>query len=426
MSGNKRILILGAGFGGVATALKLARSGARNVSVTLISDKPHHEFTPGTYRIVTGTSPKKVCIPLSDIFSKSSVQTVCDSVTKIDIKGGQVACSSGAVHEYDVLVLALGTDTAYFDIPGLREFSYGFKTIPEAVALRRHIERLYADCHKLQPETETALQKDGGERALCLLHFVIVGAGPSGVEIAGELAACAQEFAGRYRVDRSLITIDLLESAAHILPSFPEKVAERISARLRSLGVNIFVNRALLAEEVEGIKVRGMTMKTETVIWTAGLIPNRLYRETEGLSLEKNGRVKVDTYLRAAGTENIFIAGDGAETPFAGMAQTAIVDGRSIGQNIARLVRNMPLKSYIPQKNHLALPVGAYWAATLFGPLSFYGISGWILRKTADIRYYLSILPLQTAVSTLFGKTPSMCAVCDPLSKPASSGLSRS
>ena len=427
MSAERRVLILGGGFGGVRTALSLTHSGAEHVSITLISDKPHHEFTPGTYRIVTGASPKEVCIPLRDIFSKSSVQTVCDSVTKIDIRGQRVTCASGTIHEFDILVLALGTDTAYFDIPGLKEFSHGFKTIAEASALRRHIENLYKDCNKLPSRTPP--EKDLTEKALCLLHFVIVGAGASGVQVAGELASCVREFAGRYQVDRSLVTIDLLEAAPRILPSLPEKVAEKIAGRLRSLGINIFVNRALLSEEFESIKVRGMSMKTETVIWTAGLTPNHLYRKTEGLVLEKSGRVQVDTYLRAAGTENIFIAGDGAETPFSGTAQTAIMDGRLIGQNIARLVKNAPLQPYVPKKPRYSLPVGTYWAATLLQSLSFYGVFGWILRKGADIRYYFSILPVKKAFALLFSsvfrRTPSVCAVCDTLPKSAPSRMPR-
>lgn len=400
---QKKVLIVGAGFGGIAAALVFKKHKLPDFKVTLVSDKPHFEYQPGLYRVVTGRSPMGACIPVREILSGKEVEFTVDTIVDVDLDAKIAYGSSGSRYSFDYLLLAVGSETSYFDIPGLKEFSYGFKSIQEALRLKDHLHKSFKAC---------ALVQDDKDEDLCRAHFIIVGAGASGVEIAGELASYGKELAREHGIDPALITIDLIEAAARILPMLPGKVSQKIEKRLRTLGVNVFTNRALIKEEVGGIQLKGMTMKSETIIWTAGVKPNSLYQKIKGLSFDKKGKAVVDEYLQPKGLKNIFIFGDGASTEFSGMAQTAIREGKLAADNILRSARGARARSYVPRKPYHSLPVGSGWAATIAGPMTFYGRLGWFLRKAADLRFFFSILPWSKAWG-VFGGAKTLCGACE-------------
>ncbi len=410
MIDRKRILIIGGGFGGIATALALVRHGLLagrqvppDIKITLVSDKPHFEYFPALYRVVTGKSPLEVCIPLTEIFSGSQVECIVDKITKVVPDEKVAHGASGSRYAFEYLVLALGSETSYFDIPGLQKFSFGFKSITEALRLKRHFHELFSAYKAVSPESRA----DG----LPLLHFVIVGAGASGVELAGELSLYAKRLAKEHGVPESAVEIDLIEAAPMILPAFSSSVALRVADRLRILGVNIFTNRSMVKEETEVIVMRGMEMKADTVIWTAGVKPNEIYKKIKEFSFDKKGKVMVDGYLRATGFPHVFVIGDGASTLYAGMAQTAIHDGTSVAENIKRLVAGEELHAYHPKKPFYSFPVGPGWAATTMGSFSFYGRIGWLMRRLADLRYFFSILPFTKAIAA-FRSGDTLCETC--------------
>ncbi|MEK7498564.1 MAG: FAD-dependent oxidoreductase, partial [Patescibacteria group bacterium] len=174
---QKKIVIVGGGFGGVETALSLLRKNLVNVKITLISSNPHFEYTPALYRVVAGVSPLEVCIPLKDIFEGKNIEVVRDTIVNVDTQGKAIKGVSGSVYTFDYCVLALGGEIAYFDIPGLKEFSFGFKSIHQALRLKRHLHEIFDSC------------KEGtSEEKVCACHVLVVGAGATGVELAGELA----------------------------------------------------------------------------------------------------------------------------------------------------------------------------------------------------------------------------------------------
>lgn len=401
-SKEKRVVIVGGGFGGVATALRLAKKNNQDTKIILVSNKRHFEYTPALHRVVTGRSPLQVCIPMSEILGKMNIEFVEDSIIEVDIGGQVVVGESGTRYQYDYLVLSLGSQTAYFDISGLKKFSFGFKSICEALRLNTHIHSVFKECVKEECTEEEKLR---------LLHFVIVGAGATGTELAGDLSQYTRELARVHGVDPSFITIDLFDGAPRILPTFPENVAKRVSRRLRRLGVHFFPHRLMAEAEAEEATLRGMNTQTETIIWTAGVKPNQLYSRVRGLSLDKDGRVRVDPYLRARGSSNVFVVGDGAQTKYNGMAQTALDNGKAAADNINLLLNSREPKEYKPKKPYLSLPVGRGWAATMLGFMNLYGRAGWILRRAADLRYFLSILPFSKAI-TAFRKGGVISKVC--------------
>lgn len=391
----KKIIIVGGGFGGVQCALDLAKKKIPNAKIILISNKNYFEYTASLYRVVTGRSPMGAGVPLRDIFQNKNVEVLTDTITKVDLKEKGLEGISGSNYSFDFLVLALGGQTAYFNIPGLKELSLGFKTINESLRLKKHLHGLFAESS--------------------LIHIVVVGGGASGTEIAGELAAYTKKLAKKHKISPSLITIDLIEAASRLVPSFPEDFSERVKKRLHNLGVNIFLNRALVKEEIGEISLKDMEMRTKTVIWTAGIRADHLYSEIQGFILDKNGRVEVDEFLQAKGFWNIFVIGDAAITPYCGMAQTAVREGSHAAEVITSKIAGRKLPLYQPKKPSYALPVGSGWAAVLLGRIKIYGRIGWWLRRLADFHYFLSILPLRKAFSVfLSGRNLcESCSICE-------------
>lgn len=402
---QEQVLIVGGGFGGLAVAQALARHRVAGRQITLISNKPHFEYHSALYRVVTGHSALEVCIPLSEVLAGLEVNFVLDEIVSFDGRQKFAAGSSGRRYTFDYGVLALGSVTSYFNIPGLEKFSFGFKSTTEALKLKRHLHEAFAA--GISPSAAP-------EKKVCLLHLVMVGAGPSGVELAGELATYARALAQHHQVDPGLVTIDLLEAAPRILPSFAPAISAIATRRLRALGVNIFTNRTLVKEEVEQITLREMTMKAETVIWTAGVATNTLYQQIPDLTFDPKGRVMVTEHLEAVALPGVFVIGDAAANPYGGLAQTAINQGRFVAEHLNRLLTGKTPRAYVPKKPSYALPIGGRWALALVGPFRFTGRFGWWLRRFADLRYFLSILPFSKAL-TVFRNDKRLvesCPIC--------------
>ncbi len=397
------IVVVGGGFGGVATALDLARRSRRGqYEIILISDKPHFEYTPTLYRVVTGGSALEVCVPLAKIFAGTNVRLIEAKVTGIDLAHRTISCAGGYGTAFDRLVLALGSETAYFNIPGLAELSYGFKSTYEALILKKHLEGVMS----------VVATASAQEEKVALAHVAIVGAGASGTELAAELAIYLQDLARRHGIDAGLVTIDLFEGAPRVVPLVAPEISARIKSRLHALGVNVFLNRTLLKEEIDGVYLKDMQMKAKTVIWTAGVKPHHLLASVAGLSFDKRGKVIVNESLQVPGCEQVYVVGDGASTEFSGMAQTAIAGG----QYVARKILGQAPGPFKPRQPVYAIPVGPGWAAVALGPVHLYGRLGWWLRRFADWRYLLSILSWADAWRAFRAgrRLATHCSICGP------------
>lgn len=384
---ERRIVIVGGGFAGVKTALELSKKNLINTKITLISDRGNFEYHGALYRLVTGGSPMEVCIPIRNILNKGKVDFVTDSVVKIQEESQEVIGSSGSTYKYDTLVLGLGSETNYFGVPGLREYSHGMKTVSDALRLKKHINSSLEECATL---------KDKGRR-LCASKFVVVGGGATGVELAAELIVYARKKAREYSVNSSLVSVSIIEAAPRLLPAMSEDVSIRVERQVRSLGINVHLNRSVLKEELTGVAMRDMELKSSTVIWTAGVAAHHLNKDLSGATFDKQGRVHVDKSCIALGYDNVFVIGDGAATQYSGMAQTALEHAKIATRAIVLDKDNTGVRHVIDPKPIWAIPVGGKWSATVFGPLTFYGYSGWILRRLADLVVFVSFLPVKKA-----------------------------
>lgn len=378
----KRILIIGGGFGGIRTALDLAKRNIPNTEILLVSDKHHFEYTPTLYKLATGRSPLEMCIPLGEIFHDGKVRFVIDTITSGSTQDGVLLGESGSRYKYDYLVLALGAETTYFGIPGVAEHSYSIKSVSEALRLKRHMHDLFY--------SHSGLSKGA---LMAQFQFVIVGGGPSGVELAGELRHYARGLANTHGIPQSLVTIDILQAAPRLLPTMSEEVSRRALTQLDDLGVNVILNRAVTGQNEFGVQMKDIELNAKTIVWTAGVRPSHVYLTIEGLALEKTGRITVNENLRAIGTENVFVIGDSAATPFAGTAQTAIRDGAYVARVIEAIEKEKSFPTYAPSKTPYVVPIGPNWAIFTYGDITLSGRVFFWLRELIDLKFFLSILP---------------------------------
>lgn len=403
MINKHKVLIIGGGFGGVKTAQTLAKKERGAVDVQLVDPKTYMEYHAASYRLVTGRSPMEVCLPYRDLFKGLHVEVDTDSIEHVDIAQKVARGTSGTEYHFDSLILALGAKPDTYGIPGVSEFAFNVQSSMNALKLKRQLHELF---EKAFSRKKVAV--------IPRLQFVIVGGGATGVELSGEIAHYARQIARTHGVDPALITVDLIEAGPSILCAFPQKLREKITKRLQTLGVNIFLNRTITKEDTEGVHLTDADIRTKTVIWTAGMRGADLISKINGVHTDKKGRAIVDQYMQAQGIETVFVIGDSASTKYAGMAQTALSDAVYVAHKIIARLQNKRTQEYKQPSPSYAVPVGPQWAGVIYHGMTFSGRIGWILRRVADLRAFLALLPLKKALRAfLAGHTCiESCPVC--------------
>lgn len=387
---DAHVVIVGGGFGGVHTALKLANK--KGVYVRLVTPETYFEYHAALYRSATGRSPMEVAIPLNEFFGfAKNVEVVRDKVESIS-RDGMVVGESGSVYRYDQLVLATGNVANYFGIPGLQQYSYGAKTIQEALRFKRHLHE-----QLLEQEAEHA--------------YVVVGGGATGVELAAELVSYLKRIRRKHGIGRGF-TVYLIEANARVLPILPESISQSVQRQLERAGVKLVLGTAVQAETADNIELPTGNIRSHTVVWTAGLANNPLLTESSLFKLGPGGKAEVDDHLEAL--PGIYIVGDGAATEFSGMAQTALHNAAFVAKDILHKLDGKPRSAYKPKRPVYAIPVGPRWSAIRWGSIEVYGRAGWMLRRLADLRLFLTFLPLHKALRLWrFGfADDEVCDVC--------------
>jgi NADH dehydrogenase len=358
---KKQVLILGGGFAGVKAALEL--SGDDRFSITLLTDQQSFRYYPTLYHTATGGKRAGSQVRLSDIFDGKGLTVVIAKAKTLDRKAKTVAIEDGEQYPYDYLVIGLGVVTNYFSIPGLEEFSYSIKSTEDALAFKKHLHAQLTDDKK--PD----------------LNYLIVGGGPTGIELAGALPAYLKHLMKAHGVQKRTVHVRLIEAAPRLLPRMPKSTSRWVKWRLRRLGVKVHLGKVVQGQTAESLLVNGKPIKSHTVVWTAG-VTNHPFFSTNNFVLMPRGKVATDIYLQAE--ENIFVLGDNANTPYSGMAQTAIHDGAFVGRNLRRLARGKTMKPYKPRVPTSVIPVGRRWAVVNYRKLQVHGLLGWLLRSAAD------------------------------------------
>lgn len=393
MKTNKqKIVVVGGGFGGAKTALNLSKD--RRFDVTLISENPNFRYYPSLYHTATGGSSDVSVIPLKELLDEKRIKIVNKTAESVDRARKILKTSDAEEYEYDFLILATGVVTNYFNIPGLEKLSYGIKSLKDAEELKNHLHKQIID--KRKPD----------------INYIVVGGGPSGIELAGVLGDYIKYICNKHGIKARKLHIDLVEAAPRLVPRMPKDVSRKLAKRLRKKGVKLYLNAKVEGQTADGLTVNGKPIRSHTVVWTAGTANNPFFTN-QNFQVSSNRKVRVDQYLQAE--PGIFVIGDNADTPYSGMAQTAIYDADYVSEALREIVINhRSPKPYKAKQPIYVVPAGPNWAAVLWGKVRLYGRLGWAMRRAADFLGYSDYEPVFKATKrwlTEFERE-DMCEVC--------------
>jgi NADH:ubiquinone reductase (H+-translocating) len=379
-----RVVIVGGGFGGLRAAKALRNAP---VQVTVIDRSNHHLFQPLLYQVATAAlSPADISAPIRGILSRqANANVILAEVTGIDLQEQCVLMHDKEV-PFDYLILAAGARHSYFGHDEWEPYAPGLKSITDATAIRRKILLAFEAA-----EVETDLEK---RRAL--MTFVLVGAGPTGVEMAGAIAELAHKaLAKDFRnIDPISARIVLVEALPRILGGFPESLARKAQKALNRLGVEVRTNAPVEAIEAGGVVIGGKYLAAQTVIWTAGVAASQAGKWL-GAETDRAGRVKVLPDLSIPGHPHVFVIGDTAVAmqngkPLPGMAPVAMQEGHYVGSVIASSVAgkqtNTPFHYF--NKGNVAT-VGRSFGIVEIGKIRIAGFIAWVMWLAIHIFYLI-------------------------------------
>ncbi len=390
MAEQHRVVIIGGGFGGLGAAQSLRRAP---VQITLIDRCNYHLFQPLLYQVATGSlSPANIAAPLRTVLKRQkNVQVLLAEAVHIDPTNRRLILSDGAV-EYDTLVVATGASHQYFGHADWENFAPGLKTIEDATAMRRRILLAF----------EAAERERDPEKVRAWLTFVIVGAGPTGVELAGALGEIAHDTLLRdfRRINPSEARILLVEGTDRVLPPYPPKLSAAASKMLARLGVTVRTGAVVTGIQEGCVTIkegdRVETIPARTILWAAGVLGSPLGRvlsQEAGAALDKSGRVVVEPDLTIPGHPEIFVIGDLASfshqtgKPLPGVAQPAIQEGRYVAREIERRLRGEKTEAFrYRDKGNLAV-IGRAAAVADLNWLRLSGFPAWLIWIFVHLLY---------------------------------------
>jgi NADH dehydrogenase len=372
-------VIVGGGFAGIAAAHTLRHA---DVEIVLIDRRNHHIFQPLLYQVATAVlSPAEIAAPIRQIEVKQrNVTVLLGEVTGIDVASRTIEASSpgAGVHKiaFDYLVVATGMRPSYFGHDEFARYAPGLKSLNDAETIRAKILGAFELAAATEDEAERARQ----------MTFVLVGAGPTGVELAGSLAHLVKvTLRGNFRrIDPSKSDIILLDAGKRVLPTFAESVSRKVAQRLEKLGVKVVTDVKVETVDNQGVIAGGSRIPSATVLWTAGVAASPIPRML-GTKTDRAGRALVDPFLRVLDAPGVFVVGDAAsviqnEHPVPGVAQAAIQEGRYVGRLIAKELKGREIKRPFRyfDKGNMAV-VGKNYAVLERGWLRTGGFLTWLV-----------------------------------------------
>ncbi len=380
-----KVVILGGGFAGLNAAKAL---GNTKFDVWLIDKTNHHLFQPLLYQVASAAlSPGDIAVPIREILrAYENVTVLMGQVERIDKEKKEVVLQNGDRIGYEYLIVALGARHSYFGHDEWEEFAPGLKTLPDALKIRERILLSF----------EKAERCDSISEAKKYLNFVIIGGGPTGVEMAGAIAEIAYEtmLKNFRRIDTTKTKIYLVEGSSHILPVYPEKLSEKAQKYLEHFGVHVITGKRVTNVTKEGVTVENLFIPCENILWAAGNQASPVLK-TLDVPLDKQGRVVVDPDLSIPGHPEIFVLGDAACASdrkgkvLPALAPVAVQQGRYVAQILRRKLtkEERPPFSYF-DKGTMAT-IGKTKAIGMFGKIQFSGFGAWLAWCFVHILYLI-------------------------------------
>jgi NADH dehydrogenase len=381
-----RVVILGAGFGGLQAAKALSRAA---VDISIIDRQNYHCFQPLLYQVATAAlSPAEVAWPIRHILRGQANATVfMAEVTGIDPVAGAVNTTGGRFH-YDFLIVATGATHSYFGHDDWAAFASGLKRIEDATRIRRSILAAFEEA-ELANDDETRRR---------LLTFVIVGGGPTGVEMAGAIAEVARQTLARdfRRIDPRSARIVLLEAGPRLLPSFSERHSAYAQRTLTAMGVEVKTSTPVVRCDARGVDLNNGRIDAGAVVWAAGVVASPA---AQWLAAERDraGRVIVRPDLSLAGHDNLFVIGDTASAvdesghPAPGLAPAAKQMGDYVGRLIAARLAGRSLPPFRYRNQGVLATIGRRAALVELGPILLRGFAGWLFWSVVHIYFLIGL-----------------------------------
>lgn len=394
MAEKKKIVLLGAGYGGVLTAKKLAKKFKKdeNVSITLIDKNPYHTMLTELHEVAAARVPENaVRIELEKIFAGRKVNLVMDHINDIDFDKNVLNGDNGK-YDYDYLVLGTGSKPAFFGCKGAKENSLTLWSFEDAVKIKHHITDSFI---------KASSEKDAEKRKK-LLTFITIGCGFTGVEMAGELGEWVKRLCEDYAIDRKDVKLYIVDLLPKLLPMLNEKLIKKTEKRMKKLGIEILLNSNITEVTPDGILINNKDfIDSSTVIWAAGVEGSEIAGSFD-LEMVGRKRVQTDSKLRAKGKDNVFVVGDniffvpeGSKNPVPQMVENAEHSSALVAKNITAVIKGGEPEDYKPKFHGMMVSVGGQYAVAQVGnpekPLRF---SGWIamfIKHFINVIYFLQV-----------------------------------
>ncbi len=392
---KKNIVILGGGFAGIRAALDLNNylHDDNEHEIILVDRRDYQTYYSGLYEAATTEHgfveakkvKKTVTIPFQEIFKKSKVKVFKGYIDRIDLEDGKVVTDSRII-PFDYLVIAMGSVADFYGIPNLDKFGFTLKSLEDAVMIRNRIEDL-------------VVKKDSG-------RIVIGGGGFAGTEFAGEVHNLLKHECQHHSKDLNNYKVLVVEGSTNYLAGLSEKVSAIVCNRLSQMGVDCKFSTLITEAGKDYVMLNNKEkIDCDLLIWTGGVKSYRLPLDVE-LERDKKDRTAIENTLNLRRYPNVFLAGDNAgvidpktKKPVFQTAQEAINQAKYAAKNIYRRIKEKSLLPYHPTGVRFVIPVTGKFAVFYTPSVIISGFPGWVVRKAADLRYFMSILPWMTAIS---------------------------
>jgi NADH dehydrogenase len=376
-----RVVIIGAGFGGLTAAQRMARLP---VQVTVLDRRNHHTFQPLLYQVATaGLSPGEIATPIRAILrARSNIEVLLEEVVDFKLEQKQVITKEQAL-DYDFLVIASGATHAYFGHEEWEPLAPGLKTIEDALEIRRRVLLAFELAERQKNERQTNERQPAA--AMSPLQFVVIGAGPTGVELAGTLAEIAHHAMNHEfrHIDPRQSRILLIEGGPRVLPAYSQELSRKAEAQLRRLGVEVQTSRMVTGIEPGTVWVGSEKIPSPVVLWAAGVAASPLGRKL-GVPLDRAGRVLVQPDLSIPRHPEVFVIGDLAALNdengklLPGVAQVAIQQGKWVAETIGRDLENQPRRNFHYHDKGSLATIGRAAAVAQIGKFELSGHLAWL------------------------------------------------
>jgi len=397
---KKQIVILGAGYGGLRTALKLNQLLKQHSDwlITLVDQYDQHQLRTELHEAAAGrTSFNTISIPMVRILRDKRIEFVKAEVTHIDFPQQTVTTTKGKI-KYDKLVIALGSQTEFFGIPGLNNYALTLNSVAEAEKIKNHIRETFAQAER---ETDQTKRKS-------LLTLIVGGGGFTGVELATELVDYVLRLSKQFKIAPNQAQLIVVEAGETILPGFDlelVKIAQRV---MESMGIRVMLKTQCVSMKANSINLKGgESIQTHTLIWTGGVRANDLVAEA-GLKYGPRSRVVVNPYLESVDHPRVYVIGDNAlvldaatNRPVAPTAQLALQQAEFAALNIFAEIRGTKRVRYVPKVAGQFVSLGDKNAVGLVGQFRVKGFLAWFLKRITVLRYLYSIGGLRLVIPRL-------------------------